>query len=92
MIRLLLADDEDLIRTALASLLDLEDDLQVVAQAATTTDAIAQARQHRPDIAILDLEMPQPTDCTPPRPSAPNYPPASRWSPATPAPAYCAAP
>ncbi len=58
MIRLLLADDEDLIRGALASLLDLEDDLQVVAQAATTTDAIALARQHRPDIAILDLEMP----------------------------------
>ncbi len=58
MIRLLLADDEDLIRGALASLLDLEVDLEVVAQAATTTDAITQARQHRPDIAVLDLEMP----------------------------------
>ncbi len=58
MIRLLLADDEDLIRGAMASLLDLEDDLQVVAQAATTTDAVALTREHRPDIAILDLEMP----------------------------------
>lgn len=58
MIRLLLADDEDLIRGALASLLDLEDDLQVVAQAGTTTAAIDQAREHRPDIAVLDLEMP----------------------------------
>lgn len=58
MIRLLLADDEDLIRGALAALLDLEDDLQVVAQAATTTDAVAMAREHRPDIAVLDLEMP----------------------------------
>ncbi len=58
MIRLLLADDEDLIRTALASLLDLEHDLTVVAQAATTTDAVSLAREHRPDIAILDLEMP----------------------------------
>lgn len=58
MIRLLLADDEDLIRGALASLLDLEHDLQVVAQAATTTDAIALTREHRPDIAVLDLEMP----------------------------------
>lgn len=58
MIKLLLADDEDLIRGALASLLDLEDDMTVVAQAATTTDAVTQARQHRPDMAVLDLEMP----------------------------------
>lgn len=58
MIRLLLADDEDLIRGALASLLDLEADLQVVAQAATTTEAVDRARQHRPDIAVLDVEMP----------------------------------
>ena len=58
MIRLLLADDEDLIRGALVSLLDLEADLQVVAQADTTTESIAQARRHRPDIAVLDLEMP----------------------------------
>ena len=58
MITLLLADDEDLIRGALASLLDLEDDMTVVAQAATTTDAVTKARQHRPDIAVLDLEMP----------------------------------
>lgn len=58
MIRLLLADDEDLIRGAMASLLDLEDDLEVVAEAATTTDAVAKARRHRPDIAVLDLEMP----------------------------------
>lgn len=58
MIRLLLADDEDLIRGALAALLDLEDDLEVVAQAATSTDAVTLAREHRPDIAVLDLEMP----------------------------------
>lgn len=58
MIRLLLADDEDLIRGALAALLDLEEDLDVVAQAATTTDAVALAREHSPDIALLDLEMP----------------------------------
>lgn len=61
MIRLLIADDEDLLRSALASLLALEDDLAVVAQAATSTDAVRLARQHRPDIAVLDLEMP-PTD------------------------------
>ncbi|WP_407562951.1 DNA-binding response regulator [Streptomyces sp. 184] len=61
MIRLLLADDEDLLRSALAALLALEDDLDVVAEAATATDAVLLAREHRPDIAVLDLEMP-PTD------------------------------
>jgi two-component system response regulator DesR len=61
MIRLLLADDEELLRGALCALLDLEDDLQVVAQAATTTDAVQLAERHRPDVAVLDLEMP-PTD------------------------------
>jgi two-component system response regulator DesR len=61
MIRLLLADDEELLRGALSALLDLEDDLKVVAQAATTTDAVRLAGQHRPDVAVLDLEMP-PTD------------------------------
>jgi len=58
MIRLLLADDEDLVRGALAALLELEADLTVVAEAATTTDAVRLARQLRPDIAVLDLEMP----------------------------------
>ena len=58
MIRLLLADDEDLLRGALVALLELEEDLTVVAEAATSTDAVRLARQHRPDIAVLDLEMP----------------------------------
>ncbi|PSL00075.1 LuxR family two component transcriptional regulator [Murinocardiopsis flavida] len=58
MIRLLIADDEDLLRSALAALLALEDDLTVVAEAATSTDAVRLAREHRPDIAVLDLEMP----------------------------------
>ncbi|NEB03726.1 response regulator transcription factor [Streptomyces sp. SID13726] len=61
MIRLLIADDEDLLRSALAALLSLEDDLTVVAEAASSIDAIRLAREHRPDIAVLDLEMP-PTD------------------------------
>ena len=58
MIRLLLADDEDLLRGALAALLGLEADLTVVAEATTTTDAVRLALEHRPDIAVLDLEMP----------------------------------
>jgi two-component system response regulator DesR len=61
MIRLLIADDEDLLRSALAALLSLEADLTVVAEAATSTDAVRLAREHRPDIAVLDLEM-SPTD------------------------------
>jgi two-component system response regulator DesR len=58
MIRLLLADDEDLLRGALAALLELEEDLTVVAEASTSTDAVRLAREHQPDIAVLDLEMP----------------------------------
>lgn len=57
-VRVLLADDEHLIRGALAALLALEDDLVVVAEAATGPEALAMARAHRPDVVVLDLEMP----------------------------------
>jgi two-component system response regulator DesR len=60
MIRLLLADDENLIRSALVALLGMEDDLQVVAQASSGDEALAMARLHHPDVAILDLQMPGP--------------------------------
>lgn len=58
MIRVLLADDEDLIRTAVAALLDLEPDLQVVAHAADGHAAVQAALAHRPDVAVVDLQMP----------------------------------
>ncbi|MFE3829882.1 DNA-binding response regulator [Streptomyces sp. NPDC059092] len=58
MITVLLADDEHLIRGALASLLTLEDDITVVAQAGTGDEAVTLARRHRPDVAVLDLQMP----------------------------------
>lgn len=58
MIRVLLADDEHLIRGALAALLALEDDLTVVAEAASGPEAMAMARAHQPDVAVLDLQMP----------------------------------
>ncbi len=58
MIRVLLADDEHLIRTALAQLLELEDDLEVVAQAASGDEAVAMAVKHGVDVAVLDLQMP----------------------------------
>jgi two-component system response regulator DesR len=57
-IRLLLADDENLIRSAIAALLSLQDDLTVVAEAASGNEALAMARQHKPDVAVLDLQMP----------------------------------
>lgn len=58
MIRVLLADDENLIRVALAQLLDLEEDLTVVAQAASGEEAVAAARRTEVDVAVLDLQMP----------------------------------
>lgn len=58
MIRVLLADDENLIRTALAQLLDLEADIEVVGQAASGDEALAVADRTRPDVAVLDLQIP----------------------------------
>lgn len=57
-IRILLADDEHLIRTALVQMLDLHDDLDVVAEAATGDEAVAMAVKHGVDVAVLDLQMP----------------------------------
>ena len=59
MIRVLLAEDKELIREALRSLLSQESDIQVVASVADGKLALDAARRHRPDIAILDLEMPR---------------------------------
>lgn len=58
MIRVLLADDENLVRSAIAGLLDLQDDLLIVAQAGSGTEAVAMARKELPDVAVLDLQMP----------------------------------
>lgn len=58
MIRVLLADDEDLIRAALAALLGLETDLKVVTEARDGRAAVAAALAHRPDVAVVDLQMP----------------------------------
>ena len=58
MIRLLLADDQTLVRTALAALLDLEDDFDVVAQVGRGDEVVQAALAARPDVALLDIEMP----------------------------------
>jgi two-component system, NarL family, response regulator DesR len=57
-IRLLLADDQELIRTALAVMLELEDDFEVVASVGDGDEAVAAAKEHQPDVALLDIEMP----------------------------------
>jgi two-component system response regulator DesR len=58
MIRVLLAEDQGMMRGALALLLDLEPDLEVVAQVGAGTEVVPAALAHRPDIALLDIEMP----------------------------------
>jgi len=57
-IRLLLADDQALVRGAMAALLDLESDLEVVAEVSRGDEVVAAAREHTPDVALLDVEMP----------------------------------
>jgi two-component system response regulator DesR len=51
-IRLLIADDQALVRGALAALLDLEADLTVVAEVGRGDEVVAAAREHRPDVAL----------------------------------------
>ncbi|MGA4993490.1 response regulator transcription factor [Nonomuraea bangladeshensis] len=57
-IRVLLADDEHLVRGAIAALLDLEEGIQVVAQVGRGDEVVAAVSEHRPDVAVLDIEMP----------------------------------
>jgi len=58
-IRVLIADDENLLRSAIASLLDMSEDLTIVAQASDGAEAVALAAEHDPDVVLLDLEMPR---------------------------------
>jgi two-component system, NarL family, response regulator DesR len=58
MVRLLLADDQELFRTALAALLALEEDFEVVATVGRGDEVVSAAIAHRPDVALLDIGMP----------------------------------
>jgi DNA-binding NarL/FixJ family response regulator len=57
-IRVLLADDQPLIRSGFRALLDVEDDIEVVAEAADGSEAVSLARACLPDIALVDVQMP----------------------------------
>ncbi|MEV1000916.1 response regulator transcription factor [Nonomuraea sp. NPDC050202] len=58
MIRVLLVDDQPLLRSGFRALLDLEDDIEVVAEAGDGLEGLALARLHLPDIALIDIQMP----------------------------------
>ena len=58
MIRVLLAEDQSMVRGALASLLGLEADIEVVSQVSRGDEVVAAALAARPDVAVLDIEMP----------------------------------
>ena len=57
-LRVLLADDHVVMRTGVATLLNAEPDIRVIAQVSTGEDAIEQARRLRPDVVVMDLDMP----------------------------------
>lgn len=61
MIRIVIAEDQRMLLGALASLLDLEEDMKVVGRASNGEDAISLVHQHKPDICIMDIEMPAKT-------------------------------
>jgi two-component system response regulator DesR len=58
MTRILIAEDQEMVRGALISLLELEDDLEVVAQVGRGDEVLEAARAAAPDVALLDIEMP----------------------------------
>ena len=57
-IRVLTADDHALLREGIGALVNLGPDMQVVAQAGTGREAIEKFKEHRPDVTLMDLQMP----------------------------------
>jgi DNA-binding NarL/FixJ family response regulator len=58
-IRILVADDETIVRQAFVNLLSIQDGLEVIADAADGAEAVQLAATHRPDVALLDIRMPR---------------------------------
>jgi two-component system, NarL family, response regulator DesR len=59
-LRIMIAEDQTMVRQALVALLELEPDIDVVAEAAGGEEALAMARKYQPDVTVLDIEMPAP--------------------------------
>jgi DNA-binding NarL/FixJ family response regulator len=59
MIRVLLADDQEIVRTGMAMILSVEDDIDVVAHAQDGVQALERAEAHRPDVVLMDIRMPR---------------------------------
>ncbi|HUP90318.1 MAG TPA: response regulator transcription factor [Longimicrobiales bacterium] len=59
MIRVIVAEDQSMVRGALAALLGLESDIEIVAEVGNGADALAQVEQLKPDVLITDIEMPE---------------------------------
>lgn len=58
MIRIVIADDHELVRAGLRRLLESEEDISVLAEAGSGRDAVALCREHKPELALLDFAMP----------------------------------
>ena len=58
-LRVLIVDDQELVRAGFSTLLSRDPQLQVVAQAGTGVEAVAAAREHRPDVVVMDIRMPE---------------------------------
>jgi DNA-binding NarL/FixJ family response regulator len=58
MIRVLIADDQALVRAGFRALLDAQDDIEVIGEAAEGAEAVRQAARHRPDVVLMDIRMP----------------------------------
>jgi DNA-binding NarL/FixJ family response regulator len=58
MIRVLIADDQEMVRMGFRMILDAQDDIEVVADVANGVDAVRRARELRPDVCLLDIRMP----------------------------------
>lgn len=59
MIRVVLADDEAMVRAGVRAILATDDGIDVVAEAADGVEAVEAVRRHRPDVAVLDIRMPR---------------------------------
>jgi len=76
-IRVLLADDHAVVRKGIREFLETGGSIAVVAEAADGLEAMKLIRDHQPDVAVLDIQMPANRGSTSPTPSAPS---ACRWA------------